>query len=34
MTVLSYLSANHENENPNSGNDDPLWEDLKKVIDN
>jgi len=34
MTVLSFLTTNQENENPNSGNDDPLWEDLKKVIDN
>ncbi len=34
MTVLSYLSVNNENDNPNGGNDDSPWEDLKKVIDN
>jgi len=34
LTVLSYLSLNNENDNPNGGNDDSPWEDLKKVKDN
>jgi len=34
MTVLSYLSEKNENDNPDGGNDDSPWEDLKKVIDN
>jgi hypothetical protein len=34
MIVLSYLSEKNENDNPDGGNDDSPWEDLKKVIDN
>lgn len=34
MTVLSYLSENIEKNNSNQGDDDSLWGDLRKVIDN
>ena len=34
MAVLSYLSKKNENDNPDGGNDDSPWDDLKKVIDN
>ncbi|MBK9984564.1 MAG: DUF177 domain-containing protein [Saprospiraceae bacterium] len=34
MVVLSYLSKNEENNNPDDGDEDSPWDDLKKVIDN
>ena len=34
MTVLSILSKIEENDNPNKGDEDSPWDDLKKVIDN
>ena len=34
MTVLSYLSKQDEIEKPSRQDDDPLWGDLRKAIDN
>ena len=34
MTVLAYLSQNNNETKTSDGDDDPLWGDLKKVIDN
>lgn len=34
MTVLAYLSKINDNNNSTQGDDDSLWGDLRKVIDN
>lgn len=34
MTVLEYLAKSNENNNSAQGDDDSLWGDLRKVIDN
>jgi hypothetical protein len=34
MTVLAYLSRQENNNDSSQGDDDSLWGDLRKVIDN